>query len=173
MKVSTFQHLQQIRDKFGPGGFGKIAQKILALTLYDAGFQKIVVRGVQGADIDAVSREGKKYVFEVKTTDGESIFISRENIEALEQRARDGYLPVIAALRVQMFEDWVFANIPLGYLRPSSFPLSRLRAYRIKNLEGSICPTFEAVVNQHSSGVLTRGEHYLDEVLAQKRSEDK
>lgn len=173
MKVDTFQHLQQIRAKFGPGIFGKIAQKLLALALYEAGFFDIVEREVQGADIDATNIMGKKYALEVKTTDGESIPISRENIEALKDRTKDGYLPVIAALRIQMFEDWVFANIPLGNLRPSSLPFSRLRAYRIKDIGTSVCPAFEVVVNQHFSGVLAGGEHYLSQVLAQKRSECK
>ncbi|PIU56167.1 MAG: hypothetical protein COS87_02985 [Chloroflexi bacterium CG07_land_8_20_14_0_80_45_17] len=171
MKVGTFQHLQQIRAKFGPGIFGKIAQKLLALALYESGFFDIVEREVQGADIDATDIMGNKYTLEVKTTDGESIPISRENIEALKDRTKDGYLPVIAALRIQMFEDWVFANIPLGNLRPSSLPLSRLRAYRIKDIETSVCPAFEVVVNQHFIGVLAGGEHYLSQVLAQKRSE--
>ena len=173
MKVDTFQHLQQIRAKFGPGIFGKIAQKLLAVALHEAGFFDVVEREVQGADIDATNIMGKKYTLEVKTTDGESIPISRENIEALKDRTKDGYLPVIAALRIQMFEDWVFANIPLGNLKPGSLPLSRLRAYRIKDIETSVCPAFEVVVNQHFSGVLAGGQYYLSQVLAQKRSERK
>jgi len=171
VKVNTFQHLQQIRDKFGPGLFGKIAQKLLALALYEAGFFNIVEREVQGADIDATNIMGKKYTLEVKTTDGENIPISRENIEALKDRTKDGYSPVIAALRMQMFEDWVFANIPLGNLRPGSLPLSRLRAYRLQDLETSVYPAFEIVVNQHFSNVLAGGEYYLSQVLAQRRSE--
>ena len=171
MKVDTFQHLGQIRAKFGPGIFGKIAQKLLALAFYEAGFLDIVEREVQGADIDATDMAGKKYSFEVKTTDGESVPITRENIEALRDRTNDGYLPVIAALRIQMFEDWVFGNMPLGDLRPGPLSLSRLRAYRIKDIETSVYPAFEVVVNQHFSGVLAGCEHYLSQVLAQKRSE--
>ncbi|MFO7773250.1 MAG: hypothetical protein R6V59_04840 [Dehalococcoidia bacterium] len=173
MKVDTYQRLKQIRAKFGPGIFGKIAQKLLALALYEAGFFDIVEREVQGADIDAANMMGKKYALEVKTTDGESIPISRENIEALKDRTKDGYLPVIAAVRIQMFEDWVFANIPLGNLRPGSLPLSRLRAYRIKDIETSVCPAFEVVVSQHFSGTLARGEEYLRQVLEQRRNERK
>lgn len=169
MKVEAFQHLQQIRAKFGPGIFGKITQKLLALALYEAGFVDIVERDVQGADIDATDATGKKYALEVKTTDGESVPITAENIEALKDRTRDDYLPVIAALRVRMFENWVFANIPLGDLRPGSLPLARLRAYRIRDIETSVCPAFEVVLNEHSGGVLARGGYYLSQVLAQKR----
>jgi hypothetical protein len=171
MKVDTFRHLQLIRAKFGPGIFGKIAQKLLALALYEAGFDDIVEREVQGADIDATGAIGKKYTLEVKTTDGESIPISRENMEALRDRTKDGYVPVIAALRMQMFEDWVFADIPLGNLKPGSLPLSRLRAYRVKDIEASVCPAFEVVLNQHFGGVLAGGTHYLTRVLAERRSQ--
>jgi len=68
-----------------------------------------------------------------------------------------------------MFENWVFARIPLSDLRPGSLSISRLRAYRIKSLETLVCSIFEEVVNEHYSGVLERGEHYLDQVLDQKR----
>ena len=73
MNTSTFQRLQQIRHKFGPGIFGKIAQKLLALTFYEAGFCHVVERGVQGVDIDAATEDAIRYTLEVKTTEGESV----------------------------------------------------------------------------------------------------
>jgi len=158
-----------MREKFGPSIFGKITQKLLALAFYDAGFSHVVERGVQGVDIDAANLEGRRYTLEVKTTDGQSVPISEENIEALKDRAKDGYVPVIAALRVRMFEDWVFANIPLSQLRPGSLLFSRLRAYRVGALETLVCPIFEVVVNQHSSSVLVGGERYLNDILARRR----
>jgi len=169
MKVNTFQQLQQIHQKFGSRVFGKLAQKLLAITFIDVGSDHVVERSVQGVDVDAASLEGDNYTLEVKTTSGQNIPISRENIEALKDRAKDSYIPMIAALRVHMFENWVFAKIPLSDLRPGSIPISRLRAYRIKSLETKVCPTFEEVVNEHYSGVLEQGEHYLNRVLAQKR----
>lgn len=169
--TSTFQRLQQIRDKFGPGIFGKIAQKLLALAFYESGFDHVVERGVQGVDIDAATRDATRYALEVKTTEGQRIPISRENIDALGDRVEDGYTPVVAVLRMQMFEDWVFAAIPLGRLQPGPLPLGILRPHRLRELEAAIRPNFERVVNQHFSGVLARGEHYLMEILAQKRAE--
>ena len=171
MKVRTFQRLHNIREKFGPQLFGKIAQKLLALAFYDAGYPYIVERGVQGVDIDAANAQDKKYALEVKTTDSDTISISQDNIDALQDRASDGYVPIIAALRVQMFEQWVIARFPLNQIRPGSILLSRLRAYRVDDLEASVNPAFETVVNQHFNGVLARGEHYLIEHLAQKHTE--
>ncbi len=169
MKSRTFRQLQTLREKYGPGVFGKITQKLLALAFYDAGFHDFVERGVQGVDLDVANPAGEKYALEVKTTDGETVPISEENIGALKDRARDGYIPVIAALRIQLFEDWVVAKIPLNQLRPGTLPLSRLRAYRMRQLEGSLCPAFEAVVNEHFSDVLSGGERYLISVLDERR----
>lgn len=171
VNVKTFQHLQQIRDKFGPGIFGKIIQKLLALAFYEIGSQHVVERGVQGVDIDVVITEAQKYTFEVKTTEGEGTLISKENIDDLRDRQKDGYRPVLAVLRIQLFEDWIFASVPLSHLHPGTVPLSRLRAYRLKELEISLYPIFERVVDQHFSSVLERGEGYLLEVLSQKRGD--
>lgn len=171
MRVRTFQQLHNIRKKFGPGIFGKITQKLLALTFYATGYSHVVERGVQGVDIDVANTQGKRFTVEVKTTDGDTIFISKDNIDALQDSEKNGYVPVIAALRIQMFEQWIFASIPLNQLRAGSIRLSRLRAYRVGGLEASVNPAFETVVNQHISGVLGRGEQYLLEILAQRRAE--
>ena len=170
MKVATFRRLEQLREKYGPGIFGKIAQKLLALAFHDAGFPFIVERGVQGVDIDVVSAAGEKYALEVKTTDGERIPLSKENIDALEDRANDGYAPLIAALRMQLFEDWIIAAIPMRELRPGTMALAKLRAHRIRQLEAVVSPLFEGVVNRHFSDVLARGERYLIDVLEDRRN---
>ena len=171
MRVRTFHRLHDIREKFGPGLFGKIAQKLLALAFYDAGYPDVVERSVQGVDIDVADTRGKKYTVEVKTSDGDSISISQDNIDALRASVNNGYAPVIAALRMQMFEQWIFAGIPMDQIRPESIPLSRLRAYRIDDLEASVNPAFETVVNQHFNDVLARGEHHLIQILAQRNRE--
>ena len=168
MNTNTFQRLRQIRGKFGPGVFGKITQKLLALAFYEAGFQHVVERGVQGADIDAAKEDATRYTLEVKTTEGQSVPVSKENIGALKDRAKDGYIPVLAVLRMQMFEDWLFAAVPLERLQPGSMALNRLRSYRLRDLEASIRPKFEQVINEHWSNVLARGEHYLIQILGEK-----
>lgn len=170
MKSDTFRRLQGLRERYGPGVFGKIAQKLLALAFYDAGFRHVVERAVQGVDIDAAGPGAESYALEVKTTDGDRLTISRENIEALEDRAKDGYVPVIAALRIRLLEDWVFARIPMSQLRPGSLSLTRLRAYRMKELEALVRPTFATSVDRHFRGALSGGETYLSEALARRRT---
>jgi len=169
MKDLTFHRLQKLREKYGPGIFGKITQKLLALAFYDADFPHVVERGVQGVDIDVANPAGVKYALEVKTTDERSIPLSKENIDALQARASDGYVPLIAGLRMRPLEDWIIANIPLSQLHPGTLPFRRLRAHRMRQLEMSVCPAFEAVVDQHFSGVLSGGERYLIKILDGRR----
>lgn len=171
MDVRTFQSLQKLREKYGPGIFGKIAQKLLAVAFRDAGFHHVVERGVQGVDID-VADDGVKYALEVKTTQGQTIMVSEDNLKALKDRLADGYTPMVAALRMQMFEEWVFAIVPLDRLQLGSVSLSKLRAYRNKELEQAIRPAFDRVVDLHFASVLAKGERYLLELLAQKRVGD-
>jgi len=170
MKTATFYQLRKLREEYGPGIFGKITQKLLAMAFYNAGFHHLVERGVQGVDIDVANSAGEKYALEVKTTDGEAVPISKENIDALAARTSDGYIPMIAALRMQMFEDWILADVPLSQLRPGATTLSRLRGYRVGRLEELICPAFEEVVHEHSAAVLSGGERYLIKTLDGKRS---
>jgi Holliday junction resolvase len=169
MKSHTFRRLQTLRKNYGPGIFGKIAQRLLALAFYDADFNVVAERSVQGDDIAVANSIGEKYALEVKTTDKKTIPISKGNIDALRERVSDGYTPLIAGLRMQLLEDWIIANIPLDQLRSGTLPLSRLRAYRMRQLEDSICPAFEGVVNQHFSSVLSGGEQYLIKVLDERR----
>ncbi|MFW6116897.1 MAG: hypothetical protein ACOC6F_04140 [bacterium] len=167
--TDTFERLQRLQTRFGPRVFGKIVQKLLALALYAAGFEYVVERGVQGVDIDAAMPDGRKYAIEVKTTGGEGVSLSEDNIEALKDRSKDGYCPLVAVLRMQMFEAWLFAAIPLRRLRPGPLPVGTLRAYRLYELEAAIGPAFEIVITQHCRGVLSGGEHYLSDVLGHRR----
>ena len=170
MKTATFYQLRKLRQQYGPGIFGKITQKLLAIAFYNAGFHHFTERGVQGADIDVANPAGEKYALEVKTTDSNAVPLSKENIDALAGRTSDGYVPMIAALRLQMFEDWILADVPLSQLRPGVIPLSRLRGYRVARLEERICPAFEEVVSEHFAAVLSGGERYLLRVLDGKRA---
>ena len=164
MKYETLTCLRQLRDKFGPGPFGEIAQKLLALSFREIGFPHIVERSVEGVDIDIAGKAGK-FALEVKTTEGSSISMDSSNIQALDDRARDGYLPVIAALRLAVFEKWILAQVPLNELSPGQMSIYRLRAYRMSDMENLLAPAFEQVVEKHFRGTLNKGQQYLSEQL--------
>lgn len=80
--------------------FGKIAQKLLALSFVDMGFRLAEERAVQGVDIDVVNDEGgEKLSIEVKTSMGSKVSIGKKDLEGLESRRRnDGYRPYFAFL---------------------------------------------------------------------------
>ena len=165
MDTLTLSRLRELRKSYGVGVFGKIAQKLLALSFRRIGFAHIIERSVEGVDID-IARDGDdKFAIEVKTTERLSVRLDDGNVHALHDRARDGYLPVIAALRLAIFEKWVLAQVPLEELRAGEMLVDSLRAYRMKDLEDALEPAFEAVVEQHIDGALRGGLQYLSKRL--------
>jgi len=166
----TFDRLRRLHTHFGPRVFGKVAQKLLALAFAECGFCHVVEREVQGVDIDIAGLDEQTFALEVKTTTNDSIFLSQENIQALEDRAKDGYVPLVAALRIRPLEEWMLAAIPLTRLQPGSMPLTRLRAYRLKELEQRVNAEFQAMIGEYYHGLLDEGEAYLNEVMQRKRS---
>lgn len=165
MKWDTFNRLEKIRNKFGSQQFGKIAQKLLALSFYEMGYTHIVERGVQGVDIDIKGEEGKKYAIEVKTTNKSSINLSSDNIQALLDRSKDSYSPIIAVLRLLIFGKWIIARTPLSEISTGNILIDRLRAYRMISLERNLEPVFDNVVETHFEKILRKGERYLKKQL--------
>jgi Holliday junction resolvase len=164
MGITTLERLRALHEQFGSGPFGKIAQKLLALAFRSIGFGHVVERGVQGVDIDVVS-SGEKYALEVKTTEGTTITLDASNLQALRDRGQDGYAPVLAILRLALFEGWLVSRPPLAELRPGQFLIDRFRTYRMKAIEEQIAPAFEKVVAEHFEGTLKGGQQYLNERL--------
>ncbi|MQY55634.1 MAG: hypothetical protein GH152_00160 [Dehalococcoidia bacterium] len=167
MRVQTLWNLQKLRGKYGRGQFGKIAQKLLALSFRDMGYTHIVERSTEGVDIDIAREANKKFALEVKTTDGLSVVLSADNIQGLRERAKDGYLPVIAALRLAVFENWILAGVPLNELPTGQVLIDRLRAYRMSDVEHVLGPAFEQVAERHFQGTLKGGQRYLNDQLQQ------
>lgn len=165
MNTLTLSRLRELRERFGVGVFGKIAQKLLALSFLRIGFTHIVERSVEGVDIDVAGEGDDKFAVEVKTTEGLSITLDDGNVRALRDRDKDGYSPVIAALRLAVFEKWIVAQVPLPELRPGRILVESLRAYRMRGLEDALEPAFEAVVDEHLQATLDSGLQYLSEQL--------
>lgn len=172
MKIETLKLLQELQKKFGvrgspSGSFGKIVQKLLALSFHEIGFSNVVERGVQGADIDITGTSNQKFTFEVKTTEKLSISLSSDNVDALRDRIKDGYLPVIAVLRLSPLEDWIFAKIQIDEVPIGAVLIESLRRYRMKDLESQLSTIFDKVVQKHFDGIMKKGEQYLKEQLKQ------
>ena len=95
--------------------------------------------------------------------------LSRENIEALQQRRIDGYVPVINAIQIAILHDGLFTALRNEELRPQPIPVRRLRAYPLDHLQKAVRPRFDEVVAGHFQETLHRGEDYLISVIARER----
>lgn len=163
MKPQTYLNLRALHELHGPREFGKLAQKLLALSLREAGCTHIVERGVQGVDVDA-TWDHDRYAIEAKTTIGLGILFGKKDVEGLAARGSDGYRPILAVLRLGLLAQWYFADASV--LTAGALTLDSLRPYRFRGLELRLQPLFEQVVAQHFHNTLAGSQAYLDEALA-------
>jgi hypothetical protein len=155
--------LQNLHAQHGPREFGKIVQKLLAITFQLAGFHRIVERGVQGVDVDAVGSSDERYATEVKTTQKHAVRYANKDRIGLAARQQDGYQPLLAVLRLTPLSDLMLvhtASLRCGQLRKAS-----LQPHRFHDLEGRLRPCFALAVRDHFEGAYTGSQYYLDGVL--------
>jgi Holliday junction resolvase len=163
MNLNTYQKLEELHRKFGAQEFGKLCQKFLALTFQRIGYNRVTERGVQGVDVDAAGAGDKKYTIEVKTTKQDSINFEMKDAEGLKKRSMDGYLPLLAVLRLSPLSEWYLSDVT--ELQVGRVSVEALRPYRFKELERRIEPVFDRSVEEHFAGTMQRGQGYLDEIL--------
>jgi len=166
VKTGIYERLKKLHDKYGPQEFGKLCQKFLAIGFRMAGYSHVVERGVQGVDVDAAGEKGDKYTIEVKTTLKKSVNFEQKDVDGLQKKKVDGYLGVLAVLRLDRFANWVFAKAET--IKPGSMVIDSLRPYRLSELERCICPFIDEAINQHFKGTMREAQRYLDNVLRQK-----
>lgn len=168
MKFETFEKLERLYKKYKAQEFGKICQKLLALSFQKAGFNYVgeSERGVQGVDIGEAVRGEEKYSIEVKTTTKNIIRYEQKDAEGLLHQKNMGYQPVLAVLRLEIFSDWFF--VKADKLKPGNIFIEGLRAYRLHDLENEINPLFDEIMEEHFVQTLKEGQKYLDNVLRKK-----
>jgi hypothetical protein len=164
MRRSTYEALCRLHECHGPREFGKLSQKLLAISYRLAGYLHVQERGVQGVDVDAANG-GQKYANEVKTTLTEAVVFQDKDVRGLQSRRADGYQPVLAVLRLSPLSDWLL--VPAKDLQSGRLVLETLRPYRLHSLEKEIHPQFNVTVAEHIEGTLTGAQGYLDKVLHQ------
>jgi hypothetical protein len=162
MRRATYELLYLLYDRYGPLEFGKLCQKLFAITYWRAGFTHVIERGVQGVDVDAAGSHAR-YSTEVKTTINHAIVFKAKDVAGLEARKRDGYQPLLAALRLSPLSNWLVVDAE--YLEAGLFPLDQLRPYRRHDLEDDLRPRFAAVVEEHAEATLAGAQGYLDRVV--------
>ena len=162
MSTATYRRLRMLHHHYGAREFGKICQKILAVTYRLAGFRHVVERGVQGVDVDAGDCR-ERYATEVKTTQKASVSFEQKDADGLSGRATDGYVPLLGVLRLASLSGWYLARAET--LRPGVLLIESLRPYRYKDLERRLQPFFDEAVETHFEGTLIGSQSYLDRVL--------
>lgn len=162
MRRETYEWLMLLYGRYGAREFGKLSQKLLAITFRRAGFVHVVERGVQGVDLDAAGGEAK-YSTEVKTTINQAIMFEAKDMAGLKARSCDGYHPLLAALRLSPLSDWLLADAK--HLVAGLFLIDQLRPYRRRDLEDHLRPLFALVVGEHAERAMTGAQTYLDVVL--------
>src|SRR6266478_6871871 len=90
MSTELYCSLKDLHARHGAREFGKIVQKLLAIGFRLAGFDRIVERGVQGVDVDAVGDSEERYATEVKTTQKDSVPFGPKDMKGLAARQQDG-----------------------------------------------------------------------------------
>lgn len=171
MTSDTLALLRQLRLRYKAGTQGKIIQALFALALVSTRCCDVVLRLSEGVDVTLRRSEGDKCAVEVKTTERPVVAISARNIRALAQATRDGYVPVLAALRMEVLGGWLLARVPLNEMRPGNLSVETLRAYRQREWEDLIDAAFDGIVKEHFEGVSANGVGYLIQVLRQKGAE--
>ncbi|MBW2244873.1 MAG: hypothetical protein JRH01_23070 [Deltaproteobacteria bacterium] len=164
MKQETHRKLEQMRAEVGRD-YGKLVQKLLAVAFLETDVQKLVERSTQGIDLE-MQIAGERCVFEVKTSESNSIRLSAKDFEGLDRLVEDGASVYIAALMNGPLESWILARYTAGEFPAgkdlSSFPF---RAHRDSDLERRILTAFDRVVDRDVHTAITRRQGGMDEVL--------
>lgn len=168
MKLEVHRRLAEIaaaQDK----GYGKLAQKLLAIAFLEAGAARITERSVQGIDLEVTLDDGRRLALEVKTSEpgasGE-VKLGAKDIQGLVARTEEGFEAYVAVLGNRLLDDWVLARHAPGEIAPGeTFSPTRLRPFRDRALEARIAEPFAEAVGRHADRATQGGQAALDAVL--------
>ncbi len=164
MKHDTHAKLARLRAEVGRE-YGKLVQKLLAVAFLETEVHKLVERSTQGIDLE-MAIAGERCVFEVKTSESDSVRLTPKDLEGLDRLVEDGARVYLAVLTNAPFEEWILAR----YV-PDEFPTGKdltsfpFRAHRDQELEQRILTAFDRVVDRDVHTAITRRQGGLDEVL--------
>ncbi|WP_287152432.1 hypothetical protein [Candidatus Solincola tengchongensis] len=149
LTFSAERKLEEIRERHGKE-FGKVVQKLLALTFTELGYRLAEERAVQGVDIDVLcEKSGRKMSFEVKTCQGERVSIAEKDVEGLRTRHEvDGYEPYFAFLFRPHYiaEGWII--VPGDRIKRGEYSSLRLASWDVGALSERINEEFSRTVER-------------------------
>jgi len=167
VKLDVHRRLAEIATAQGKG-YGKLVQKLLAVSFLEAGAERVTERAVQGIDLEVTLPGGRQVALEVKTSEPGApgdVTLGRKDVEGLAARREQGLAPYFAVLGNRLLDDWVFARCEPGEIPPGTYSPTRLRPYRDHALEAVVATTFAEAVVRHAGRAAEGGQAALDEVL--------
>ena len=164
MRVETMRRLARLRETRGME-YGKLVQKLLALSFLEAGAYRVTERSIQGIDLE-VELDGRKLALEVKTTETGNVKLGAKDVKGLDARRTEGYETYVAVLGTGLLDEWVFAAYRGGEpAQGVAYSPLALRPYRDRELEALVTALFEDLLARHLTGAVDRGQDYLNETL--------
>lgn len=148
LPVETKTMLQAVQERH-PTEYGKVAQKLLAMTFIKMGFKLNEERAVQGVDIDIIDTEtGERLSIEVKTSKSSKVSIGQKDVESLKPRKEDHYEIFYAMLSMPLClsEGWVV--VPAEGIKKGDYAVLRLARLKLRDLCDTINSAFPAVLKE-------------------------
>jgi len=152
MRFDTFVALTKICQRW-PAEHGKIIQVLLGIS-FDKARGGFSVENLfsEGVDLE-MTRGAERFVLEVKTTAGSYVTLQPKDVSGLKAKsAKDGYVPAVAALKLQYLADWVIAKA--ARLEPGCYTPDRLSLDSIPELESIAHVQFPKTVSELKHQVL-------------------
>jgi len=142
------QLLVKLHAKWRATVFGKIAQSLLAVTLYDLGWREIRNHLSEDSDIDAIDPQQRRCTFEVKTTKETSVLVQPKDISCLNQRRVDGYEGFLVAMRICGMTRWLVVSSSSEIVRPGNLSFAIMQLKDEKAMSESFNAQFNEVVKR-------------------------
>lgn len=168
LTIETKTLLERIHEAH-PKEFGKVVQKLLALSFIDMGYEVVEERAVQGVDIDMIDKKtGERCSLEVKTSQGGEIILSPKDIEGLERRCVDHYSTYYAALCLPhcLSEGWII--VPSRGIKQGKYSAMRLASKDDGALSKKANAAFPGVLKKASGPLLACRKGHAMKLLRER-----
>jgi hypothetical protein len=149
----SLERISELHEK----EFGKVVQKLLALTFVELGFHLAEERAVQGVDIDIIRREtGEKLSFEVKTGQGSQVPVVDKDIDGLNSRKEADQYDTYFAFLFQphyLSEGWII--VPASKIKKGTCKAMRLVGQDDGTLSKEVNAVFPEVLERVCDDLLS------------------
>src|SRR5579859_179529 len=146
----TLVLLRRIHDQYGPQGFGRVCQTLLALTFKSAGF-KVTKNPIGVPDILARRESrGSGFALEVKTSEEKHIVLPERELNGL---TASGLTPALAVLSFPDIDPrWYMVDI-VG-LAPGAHDVTHLARRPLVDVGFDVNGSFRAVLGERMGLVM-------------------